>query len=124
MVIQSRGLCDHSFAPDNTITAPIHLSLESPFQLVQLKHVSQSLADQRFGNFSSVLTVELSQLQEHNVTDITCGDPVLHHSLDVNVTIKEPRIPEEPQLITVNTTDDPNGITITWTPSVSEVRSA
>ncbi len=113
----------HSFAPDDTITAPIRLSLESPFQLVQLKHVSRSLADQRFGNFSSVLTVELSQLQEHNVTDITCGDPELHHSLDVNVTIKEPRIPEEPQLITVNTTDDPKGITITWTPSVSEVRS-
>ncbi len=113
----------HSFAPDNTITAPIRLSLESPFQFVQLTHVSRSFADRRFGNFSSVLTVELSQLQEHNVTDITCGDPVLHHSLDVNVTIKEPRIPEEPQLITVNTTDDPKSITITWTPSVSEVRS-
>ncbi len=114
------GYVIYSFAPYNTITAPIHLSLESPFQFV---HVSRGLADQRFGNFSSVLTVEVSQLQEHNVTDITCGDPELYHSLDVNVTIKEPRNPEEPQLITVNTTDDPKGITVTWTPSVSEVRS-
>ncbi len=83
----------HSFAPDNIIPASIRLSLESPFQYVQLTHASRSLADQRFSNFSSVLTVKLSQLQEHNVTDITCGDPEIHHSLDVNVTIKEPRIP-------------------------------
>ena len=110
----------HSFAPDDTITAPIHLSLESPFQYVQLTHASRSLADQRFGNFSSVLTVELSRLQEHNVTDITCGDPEIYQSLNVNVTIKEP---EESQLITVNTTDNPKGIIITWTPSVSEVIS-
>ncbi len=70
---------------------------------------------------TSVLTAELSQLQKHNVTDITCGNQVCHQSLDVNVTITEPRIPDTPQLITVNTTGDPNGqFIITWTPCVSE----
>ncbi len=104
----------HSFAPDNTITAPIRLSLESPFQFVQLTHVSRS---QRFGNFSSVLTVELSQLQEHNVTDITCGDPVFYRSLNVNVTIKEPRIPDYPEIVDVNITT--STLTVTWRPTVS-----
>ena len=106
-----------SFAPDNTVTAPIRLSLESPFQFVRLTHVSRSLADQRFGNFSSVLTVELSQLQEHNVTDITCGDPEFDQSLNVNVTIKEPRIPDYPEIVNVNITT--STLSVTWRPTVS-----
>ena len=63
----------------------VHLSLESPFQFIHLTHVSQNWQTSDLVTF--LLFSEFSQLQEHDVT--------------VEI-IKEPRIPEELQLI-VNT---------------------
>ncbi len=60
--------------PQNT---PMTISNKSPaFLTVQLLYVTHYITsdDRRLANFSSVLSVNLFELENQNVTKITCGD--------------------------------------------------
>ena len=54
------------YHPDDSINTPSSTS-NPAFVSVQLTAVSQSLLNPVFGNFSSILTVDLSQLEQQNI---------------------------------------------------------
>ena len=68
------------------------------FVSVQLTTVSQNSLNPAFGNFSSILTVNLSQLEEQNIMSISCGDPVIIGTVPVDVHIIHDTVPDDPQL--------------------------
>ena len=67
------------------------------FVSVQLAAVSQNSLHPQFGNFSSILTVDLSQLEQQNIKNISCGDPVIIGTLPVVVHIIQDTVPDVPQ---------------------------
>ena len=69
------------------------------FVSVQLTAVSQSSLHLAFANFSSILTVDLSQLEQQNIKNISCGDPVIIGTLPVDVYIIQDTVPDVPQFI-------------------------
>ena len=87
------------FSPEDSPT--IQTSSNPAFLSVELSHVSS--LDVVFANFSSVLTVDLSQLELQNIVFISCGDPLTRDSVLVNVNIKQETVLEDPLLIVVNT---------------------
>ena len=68
------------------------------FVSVQLTAVSQNQLNLAFGNFSSTLTGNLSQLEEQNIMNISCGDPVIIGTVPVDVHIIHDIVPDDPQL--------------------------
>ena len=70
------------------------------FVSVQLIAVSRpNSTDVRFANFSSILIVDLSQLEQQNITNISCGDPWISKTVPVNVHIAQDTVPGDPQFI-------------------------
>ena len=59
------------YHPDDSINDPSSTS-NPAFVSVQLTAVSQSLLNPVFGNFYSILTVDLSQLEQQNIKNISC----------------------------------------------------
>ena len=72
------------------------------FVSVQLTAVSQNQSNPAFGNFSSTLTVDLSQLEEQNIMNISCGDPVIVGTVPVDVHIIRDTVPDDPQLTEIS----------------------
>ena len=68
------------------------------FVSVQLTAVSQNPLFPAFGNFSSTLTVNLSQLEEQSIMSISCGDPEIIETVPVDVRIIQDTVPDDPQL--------------------------
>ena len=66
----------------------------SAFRNVELFSVAQNPGNARFANFTSILTIDLTGLQEIGVTNITCGDPVYTDTLYTEVKIIEQSYPE------------------------------
>ena len=64
------------------------------FLSIELTEVTQ-LSDMRFANFTSILTVDMMQLQEQNVHDINCGDPANTDIVPVDL---QPYVPERPYI--------------------------
>ena len=89
-----------SYLPDSSITIPTNTS-NPAFVSIQLTAVSQSLLI-IYGNFSSILTVDLSQLEQQNITSISCGDPVIRGTVPVDVHIIQDTVPADPQIIEVS----------------------
>ena len=85
-----------SYHPDSSITTPTNTS-NPAFVSVQLTDVSQS-SHMIYGNFSSVLIVDLSQLEQQNIMSISCGDPGIKRTIPVNVQIVQQTVPAAPQL--------------------------
>ncbi len=86
-------------------TRTIYLSSSSPFISVELRSVSQSAELVTFGNFSSILTLNISQLEEQHITELRCGNPVTFEIVSVNVQLKQQLPPESkfiPQIINVS----------------------
>ena len=107
-----------SYFPDST-TQPV----ESAFFTVQLVTVEQNPDNPTFGNFSSFLAVNFTQLQSNNVTEISCDTPgVPAQAVPVNVSIIQPGIPSSPS-ITLVTAAYQSGklsrIEVKWDKSVS-----
>ena len=75
-------------------TRTINLSSSSPFISVELSSVSQSAELATFGNFSSILSLNISQLEQQQITNITCGDPVTFDTVPVNVQLRQQSPPE------------------------------
>ena len=100
-----------TFSPDDTISTST-----TAFFNIQLKNVSQSSDDRRFANFSSILTVNLSQLEQHNIMSISCGDPLTRESVPVDVQISAEIVPAIPKITKANGTRslDMATITIGW----------
>ncbi len=102
------------FLPDDQV-GTITL-MPAPFiESVELINVSQS-AQQDFANFSSILTLNISQLEKQHITEITCGDPKTSHSIPINVRLRQQLLPEIPRLI--NTTYEYSELTVSWEPLV------
>ena len=89
-----------SYHPDSPITIPTNTS-NPAFVSVQLTAVSQNSLI-IYGNFSSILTVDLSQLEQQNIVSISCGDPVIRGTVPVNVHIIQATVPADPQIIEVS----------------------
>ena len=88
------------YYPDDSITTPTSTS-NPAFVSVQLTAVSQNLLSRNFGNFSSILTVDLSQLEQPKIMNISCGDPVIRGTVPVDVHIVQDTVPADPQLHTL-----------------------
>ncbi len=82
-------------------TRTINLSSSSPFISVELSSVSQS-AELAFGNLSSILTLNISQLEQQHITEIRCGDTATFDTVPVNVQLRQQSPPESPQLINIS----------------------
>ena len=89
-----------SYHPDSSITIPTN-TLNPAFVSVQLTAVSQSSLI-IFANFSSILTVDLSQLEQQNIISISCGDPGTRGTIPVGIHIVQDTLPSEPQIIEVS----------------------
>ena len=87
---------------DSADTTPRPLA-NSAFVSVQLIRVSRNTILMT-ANFSSILTVDLSQLEQQNIRSISCGDAVTRSTVPVDVHIIQETVPADPQLIGVNAT--------------------
>ena len=92
-----------SYHPDSSITIPTN-TLNPAFVSIQLTAVSQSPLI-IFGNFSSILTVDLSQLEQQNIMSISCGDPRIKRTIPVDVHIVQDTVPADPQIIEASVYD-------------------
>ena len=106
------------FFPDHHV-GTTRTSSNTAILSAELTAVSQSLTDSRFGNFSSILTVNMSQLEQQNIVSISCGDPGIGETVPVDVHIVQETVPGDPKLIGVNVThtldDEPNSfVSINW----------
>ena len=90
----------HSYHPDSSITAPTSTS-NPAFVSVQLTAVSQS-SQIIFANYTSILTVDLSQLEQQNIMSISCGDPAIRRTVPVDVHIVQDTVPADLQLNTLS----------------------
>jgi len=113
----------HAFLPNNQ---PAAIDLPIPevgaFTVVELTSVSQSAADQRFGNFSSILSLDLIGLERFNVTDIGCSDPSTSAIQPVDIQLKKEPIPAEPDINNIQISTETSGslvITVSWEAPVS-----
>ena len=106
---------------------PDGLTMSTPQLLittVQLIAVEQNQNNPILANFSSILTVNLSQLQSQNVTEISCGDPRKSKVEPVDISIIEPGIPDSPTIIRVTAgyeSRELSSVEITWKKSVSAI---
>ena len=82
----------HSDASPGTQTSTSNPAIVS----VQLVAVSPNSHDLRFANFSSVLTVNLSQLEQQNIKNISCGNPWTFETVLVDVHIVHETLPADP----------------------------
>ncbi|XP_064406487.1 uncharacterized protein LOC135351421 isoform X2 [Halichondria panicea] len=83
----------------STTDLPINSVTTNPaFINVELKFVASTPNDERFGNFVSVLTADIAQLQSQNVGSINCGDPGTIDTEPVNIRILQPSIPITPRV--------------------------
>ena len=80
------------------------------FLSVQLIAVSQSTTI--FANFSSILTVNLSQLEQQGIRNISCGDPSTMETVPVGVRILRESVPSDPQFDNVTLLEDQ--LIISW----------
>ncbi len=98
------------FHPDDqaeTITSMLAPFIES----VELSKVTQS-PQRNLGKFSSILTLNISQLEKQHITEITCGDPETSHNIPINVRLRQQLLPETPRLM--NTAYEYPELTVSW----------
>ncbi|XP_064390810.1 uncharacterized protein LOC135338655 [Halichondria panicea] len=108
----------HSFYPDSMISTQ---TVSNPaFISVELSSVLQS--DQRnFGNFSSTLTLNISELEEQHINEIRCGDPVTHQTITIDVQVRQQALSEDPQQINIVKSFKSSAsvmLTVSWEPPV------
>ena len=110
----------HSFYPDDDPTT--RTSLNAAFLYVELISVTQS-SNPVFGNFTSILTVDLSELQQQHISLIRCGDPGTFEVLPVSIQINQISIPQDPQMLIVHVSFDSSKfaavLSLSWNLSVS-----
>lgn len=111
-----------TFFSDSEITN-LKVPYHPAFVLVELTNIVQS-SEGTSNNFSSILTVDLSQLEKQNVTNITCGDSINSETIHTNVTIITQFFPDRLNITghRVTATYDSNGIkkiTAVWNKVVS-----
>ena len=80
------------------------------FISVELGTVTQ-LSDPRFANFSSILTVDLTELQKQHITEISCGDPGTFSREPVSL---QPNVPDRPIVTAVIVEHQSRIIRVTW----------
>ncbi len=109
----------YSFHPDSVISTQ---TVPNPaFISVDLRAVFQSV-EPNFGNFSSTLTLDISQLEEQHINEIRCGDPVTHQTITIDVQIRQQALSEYPQQINIVKSFKSSTsimLTISWEPPVS-----
>ena len=70
------------------------------FRNVELVGATQ-FTNPRFANFTSILTVDLTQLQQQNVAELDCGDPRTFDNVPVSL---HPNVPSKPNVTAVTVT--------------------
>ncbi len=82
-----------TFSP-NSMNETINVSILASAS-VELVRVSQDRISKVFANFSSILTLELSQtaIEIINITRISCGDPETNNDTLVNISIVKETLP-------------------------------
>ena len=89
------------FFPDDNV-GTVRTSSNTAILSAELRAVSPSLNDSRFGNFFSILTVNLSELEYQNIVSISCSAPGIGKTVPVDVHITQQTVPGDTQLIGVN----------------------
>ncbi len=83
----------HSFYPDGVISTQI---VSNPaFISVELRAVSQNGADPIYGNFSSALTLNISQIEDQHINEIRCGDPATYQMIAIDVQVRQQSQPKD-----------------------------
>ena len=105
---------NNSIESFNTDDLPTNVTPSNiAFQNIELVRATQ-LTDQRFANFTSILTVDLTQLQEQNVAEIDCGDIGTFDSVPVSLQLD---VPSRPNVTAVTVTYQSSmliNIEVTW----------
>ena len=107
-----------SFYPDDEVVT--RTSSNVAFLFIELTSVSQS-SNPIFGNFTSILTVDLSQLEQQHITVIRCGDPGTFQELPVGVQISQLSFPQEPQMVNIHASFESSEfvvLAVSWEPLV------
>ena len=91
------------FFPDNDV-GTVRTSSNTAILSAELRAVSRSSTEARFGNFSSILTVNLSEIEQQNIVSISCSAPGIGETVPVDIHIIQETVPGDPQLIGVNAT--------------------
>ena len=100
----------------NTNDSPTNVTHSNPaVKNVELVRATQ-LNDPRFANFSSILTVDLTELHEQHITEINCGDPGTIDSEPVSL---QPNVPDRPNVTAVTVAYQSSNIRVTWERLVS-----
>ena len=94
------------------------------FASVELVRVSQDRISKVFANFSSILTLELSQtaIEIINITRISCGDPETNNDTLVKISIVKEILPNVSNVsVRINTSSIPSIfiLAVTWKQYVS-----
>ncbi len=88
-----------------TTDQPMGLELSnSAFVHVELINVTQTPNDARFARFTSVLIVDIAQLEVQNVFNINCGDPGTIATEPVDVITLQLSVPSSPVISAVTAT--------------------
>ena len=94
-------ITEDSFFSDTSSGTSIYATSNPAFVSVQLTAVVQNSESPVFANFSSILTVDLSQLEQQNIMNISCGDQLNKNSTPVDVHIMQETAPGDPRFIHV-----------------------
>ena len=94
----------HSFYPDSVTSTQIELN--SAFISVALRAVSQNGANPIYGNFSSTLTLDISQIVDQHINEIRCGDPANYQMIPIDIQIRQQSQPKDPQQFNIQTSVD------------------
>ena len=92
-----------SFVSDSDISStPIQLSSYPAFLSVQLTNVSSQFLARGQTHFSSVLTVDVEQLQTQGIIDISCGDVITFETIQVDPIITQETTPDNPKVSSIS----------------------
>ena len=92
-----------TFDTTDSPTSVIPLNHAMLFPRLVLSSVHQA-TDPRFANFTSILTVDLRQLQNQHVLNISCGASNVMATVPVDVRIIQPSPPKTPNITAVTAT--------------------
>ncbi len=105
----------YSFLSDSDISpTPIPLSFHPAFLSVQLTDVSSQFIAREQTNFSSVLTVDVEQLQTQGIIDISCGDVITFETIQVDPIIIQETTPKVSSISACYHSGLLNSLQISW----------
>ena len=93
-----------AFTSNHEVNKTYSLSVNLAFISTQLTSISENSLDVRLANFTSILTINVFQLKQQNITEIQCGEPGTGNFAvkRINITIIKDNLPEAPVITAIH----------------------